>query len=85
MGGTKRGDSVRRNYKDSALRLLFKFERPTKSDVYHYLCRQDHCPNVDNKCNYLFGPLEGDACPHVITVKSLADNLNAILGDTFEF
>jgi hypothetical protein len=80
-----RKSDTRLNYKDSALRLLFKFERPTKDDVYHYLCRQDHCPNPDGKCNFLLGSGGGQECQHVITVKAIVDNLNAILDDTFEF
>jgi len=83
--GNKQLDTIRRNYKDRALKLLFKFDNPTRDDVWHDLCRQDNCPTASGKCDYVDGPLHGMSCKHVITVKSLTDNLNAILGDTFEF
>ena len=79
------GDHIRLSYKDAALKLLFKFDRPSKNDVYHHLCRQDHCPNVDNRCDFLFGSLGGINCQHVINVKSMVDKLVTILNDTYAY
>lgn len=81
---SKDRDQVRLNYKDAALKLLFKYPRPSKDDVYRHLCRLDHCPNPDGQCNYMFGPLQGLNCRHVTNVKSIVDNLSTILDDTFD-
>lgn len=70
---------VRFNYRDSVLKLLFKFSSPTRDDVHTYLCRQDHCPNVSGKCNFAAGSIKGSSCRHVINIKSLVDNLGALL------
>jgi hypothetical protein len=77
----KSKDTLRRNYKDRALKLLFKFERPTSDDVWHDLCRHDNCPTIDGKCDYAPGPLKGRSCMHVITVKSIVENVRSILDD----
>lgn len=84
--GNKQLDTTRRNYKDRALKLLFKFDRPTRDNIWHELCRHpDNCPTPSGLCDFPGGPTKGMSCRHVIIVKSLTDNINSILNDTFEF
>jgi len=84
--GKNVADTIRRNYKDRALKLLFKHDSPSRDDVWHTLCRElDGCPNPDNVCNFPGGPLKGRNCPHVISVDSLANKAKSVLNDCFEF
>lgn len=73
----KQEATIKRNYFNSALQLLFKFDSPTDDQIYHHLCTQNHCPT--KQCTYMFGFKQGRLCDHVFTVKRIVKNLRVML------
>jgi hypothetical protein len=65
----KQGVNVKRNYLNCVYKLLFRFAKPTREDVYHHLCRSGNCP--DNACTNDGGWADGRSCPHVLNVLKL--------------
>ena len=61
--------NIKRNYLDCAYRLLFKYSKPNREDVYEHLCRQGSCP-VDS-CDHDGGWADGRSCNHVLSVLKL--------------
>lgn len=65
----KKDSVIKRNYLDCAYRLLFKFVKPTREDIYEHTCRQGHCP--DYSCTHDGGWSDGRSCNHVLSVLKL--------------
>ena len=75
----KRESSIKRNCFDAALKLLFKYDKPTDEQIYHHMCLRNNCP--EKQCGYLFGFKEGRSCGHVSTVKEIIKNLISFRDD----
>jgi hypothetical protein len=68
---------IRRNYFGEALKILFKFSKPSVNDVYYHLCRGDHCPT--KHCSYMHGWEKGRSCHHVLNTKELIDKILGVI------
>lgn len=65
--------AIKRNCFNAALKLMFKYDKPTDEQIYRHMCLRNNCP--EEHCTYLFGFKEGLGCGHVATVKNIIKNL----------
>jgi hypothetical protein len=65
--------TIKRNNFNNALKLMYKYDKPTEDQIYRHMCLSNNCPT--EHCSYLFGFKEGKSCGHVLTVKRIINNL----------
>ena len=65
--------SIKRARFNTALKLLFKYDKPTAVQICRHMCLGNNCP--DEHCTFLLGFKNGEDCGHAIAVKRIIDNL----------
>lgn len=78
MSKSTADDHIRRACADAALKLLFKFDRPSITDITHHMCRHESaCPVLE--CEYTSDM--NRRCRHVTRVKGMIDSIINIIDE----